>query len=149
LAQAVGAADQVVVTRAGDNLDEGVREVNEGRGVEIVFEAVGGIDAEPLRQGLSALRGGGTLCVLGAYLGDVSLPYRDANDKEITVCWSNGYASWNGRREFQIALDWIAAGRVKAAPLITHRYGLADIAEAYRAAAQKQTSGAIKVLVEP
>jgi 2-desacetyl-2-hydroxyethyl bacteriochlorophyllide A dehydrogenase len=149
LAMTCGAADHVIVTTHAKSLGEAVREVNGGHGVEIIFEAVGGTDCEPLRQGLEALAAGGKLCILGAYTGDVPLAYRLANEKEITVCWSNGYASWNGQREFQIALDWLSAGRIDASPLITHRYPLTEISEAFRVAVQRQVTGAIKVQVEP
>ena len=149
LAMTCGAADHVIVTNPATSLLETVRELNGGQGVQIVFEAVGGTACEPLRQGVNALAPGGTLCILGAYLGDVSLAYREANDKEIAVRWSNGYASWNGRREFQIALEWLGAGRIAASPLITHRYPLTEISEAFRVAVQRQVTGAIKVQVEP
>ena len=144
-----GAADHAIVTNPATSLLETVRELNGGQGVQIVFEAVGGTDCEPLRQGVNALAPGGTLCILGAYLGDVSLAYREANNKEIAVRWSNGYASWNGRREFQIALEWLGEGRVAAAPLITHTYPLAEISEAFRVAVDRRVTGAIKVQVEP
>jgi threonine dehydrogenase-like Zn-dependent dehydrogenase len=148
-ALAMGAADQVVVAGAGTNLAREVRTLNGGGGVEIVYEAIGGTDSAPLRTGIDALLGGGALCILGAYLGDVALPYREANDKEVTVCWSNGYASWKGQREFQAALDWLDTNRSAAAQILTHRFPLAEIAEAFRVADQKQRTGAIKVLVEP
>jgi threonine dehydrogenase-like Zn-dependent dehydrogenase len=149
VAMSCGAADHVILTTPSTSLREAVRELNIGQGVEIVFEAVGGSGCELFRQGLGALAPGGTLCILGAYLGDVSLPYREANEKEITIRWSNGYASWNGRREFRIALDWLGAGRVAAAPLITHRFPLAEISHAFRVAVDRQATGAIKVQVEP
>jgi threonine dehydrogenase-like Zn-dependent dehydrogenase len=82
-------------------------------------------------------------------VGDVAVPYREANDKEITVRWSNGYASWDGRREIAIALDWLASGRIDGAPLVTHRFPLARIAEAFRTADRKAETGAVKVLVVP
>lgn len=148
-ALAIGAADQTIVAGPAIGLGNLVREANGGQGADVVFEAVGGTSDEPLRQAVDALAGGGVLCVLGAYVGDVAWPYRQANDKEITVRWSNGYACWNGCREFQIALDWLAARRVTAAPLVTHRYPLAQIAEAFRVADQRTTTQAIKVLVEP
>jgi threonine dehydrogenase-like Zn-dependent dehydrogenase len=61
--------------------------------------------------------------------------------------WS--YGLWDGVPEYQIALDLLAAGRIKAAPLITHRYPLAQIKQAFAAADDKRASGAIKVLVLP
>lgn len=145
----IGAADEVISLAEVDRLGEAVRDLGIEAGVDLVFEAVGGSGNGLLLQGLDALAFGGTLCILGAFEGDVALPYRDANDKEITVRWSTGYASWQGRREIEIALDWMADGRLQAAPLVTHRFPLSKIGEAFRAADDKQTSGAIKVMVEP
>lgn len=149
LALAIGAADEVIDTGRAPDLGALIRELNGGEGAGVVFEAVGGVGGEPLRQAVDALAGGGTLCILGAWVGDVAVPYREANDKEITLRWSNGYASWQGRREIEIALDWLAGGRIDAAPLITHRFPLGRIAEAFRTADRKAETGAVKVVVEP
>ena len=77
------------------------------------------------------------------------MAYRAANRKEIDLRWCNSYASWNGVREYQIALDLVAEGRVQAEPLITHRYPLSEITEAFAAADDKRASGAVKVIVQP
>ena len=53
------------------------------------------------------------------------------------------------QREFQIALDLVAEGRVQAEPLITHRYPLTEIGAAFVAADDKRASGAVKVVVQP
>ena len=51
--------------------------------------------------------------------------------------------------EYKIALDMMAEGRLKVAPLITHRYSLEHIDHAFAAADDKRSSGAVKVLVKP
>jgi threonine dehydrogenase-like Zn-dependent dehydrogenase len=43
----------------------------------------------------------------------------------------------------------MAADKINATPLITHRFPLDRIAEAFAAADDKRASGAIKVLVIP
>jgi threonine dehydrogenase-like Zn-dependent dehydrogenase len=149
LALAIGAADLVVDTGGARDLATAVREQTGCEGVDVVFEAVGGVGDEPVRLAVGTLAAGGTLCLLGAYMGDIAVPYREANDREIRLLWSNGYAAWHGVREFAIALDWLARGRVEAAPLVTHRFPLARIAEAFRTADRKAETGAVKVVVEP
>ena len=62
--------------------------------------------------------------------------------------WCNGYAKWPAAG-FSIALEWLAGGQVDASSLITHRFGLENIAEAFRAADDRRRSGAIKVIIEP
>jgi L-iditol 2-dehydrogenase len=44
------------------------------------------------------------------------------------------------------AIDLVAAGTIDVAPLITHRYPLADVGEAFRALADRR---GLKVVVEP
>ena len=149
LALAIGAADVVVDTGRAPDLATAVQQQTGCDGVDVVFDAVGGIGVEPVRQAVAILTGGGMLCFLGAYVGDIAVPHREANDKEITLRWSNGYSSWHGRREIAIALEWLAAGRVDAAPLVTHRFPMARIAEAFRTADRKAETGAVKVVVEP
>jgi threonine dehydrogenase-like Zn-dependent dehydrogenase len=150
----IGAADQVISTAEVGGFGEAVRDLTGGEGADVVFEAVGGKSEELLEQTVTAVAPGGTVCLLGAFYEKVVVPYPPANDRELTLCWSTGYATWDGRREFQIALDWLATGRLDAArldaaPLVTHRFPLTKIAEAFRTADDKKTTGAIKVMVEP
>ena len=49
--------------------------------------------------------------------------------------------------EFAIALDLLARGELDAESLITHRFPLGRISEAFDAALNKAESGAIKVLI--
>ena len=76
---------------------------------------------------------------------DASVAYR----KELTLRWSNSYSTWQGRSEYDLALDLLAAGRIAAEPLLTHHFPLEQIADAFAAADDKRGSGAIKVLVHP
>ena len=63
------------------------------------------------------------------------------------LTWSNSYSSWQGISEYQTALDLLASDRLNAAPIITHRFPQSQIAEAFVAADDKRTSGAIRVVV--
>ena len=51
------------------------------------------------------------------------------------------------RPDFEWAIELIAADRVDAGSLVTHELPLAEVAEAFRTAADKG-SGAIKVVVQ-
>ncbi|MEM7355196.1 MAG: zinc-binding dehydrogenase, partial [Acidobacteriota bacterium] len=147
-ALAAGAANHTVDASREESLAAAVRALTDGEGAAVVFEAVGG-SGDTLRQAVAMARPGAVVGILGAFVGDVAVAYREANAKELDLRWSNGYSTWRGAREFQIALGLIAEGRVEAAPLITHRYPLERIAEAFAAADDKRSSGAIKVVVEP
>src|SRR5439155_25652987 len=139
----VGAADGVVNNTAGP-VGEQIAALTDGQGCGAVYEAVGGT-AGTLVDAVEAAAFGGVIGIIGAFWGDVSVAYRAANRKEIDLRWCNSYASWNGAREYKIALDMVAEGRVKADPLVTHRFALADIAEAFRTADDNRASGAVTV----
>jgi threonine dehydrogenase-like Zn-dependent dehydrogenase len=51
------------------------------------------------------------------------------------------------QRDFPLAMKWIAEGRVNVAPIITHRFALADIQQAFDLFCHRR-DGTIKVIVE-
>ncbi len=144
-----GAADSVVELETADNADELLDEHLAHTGARVVFEAVGGPTSGTLELAVRCAAANGVVGVVGAFDGNVEVPYRLANRKEITLRWCNGYADWHGRSEFQIALEWIGDGRVNASELISHRFPLAAISAAFRTAADKGRTNAIKVIVKP
>lgn len=147
VARRAGAADTTIANSQVDPV-AAVLDQTAGQGVDVVFETVGGT-APTINQGVAMAKPGGTVCILGIFTGDPDLDTRTAYRKELTITWSNSYATWNGLSEYQIALDLLASGRVAAEALITHHYPLERIGEAFAAAADKKSSGAIKVLVHP
>ncbi|MFN8525284.1 MAG: alcohol dehydrogenase catalytic domain-containing protein [Chloroflexota bacterium] len=144
----VGAADLVVNNTAGSSVAEEIADLTGGAGCAVVYESVGG-QAETVAQSIEAASFGGRVGIIGAFWGDLPIPSRAAMAKEVDLRWCNSYASWEGERELQIALDMLAAGRLNARPLITHRFPLTEIAQAFEAADDKRASGALKVIVQP
>jgi threonine dehydrogenase-like Zn-dependent dehydrogenase len=148
VAREVGAADEVINNTRVDDLEAAIWEMTDGEGCDVVLESVGG-QADTVQQALAAASYGGKVGIIGAFWGDVAASYRAANRKEVDLRWCNSYSTWQGEREYKIALDMVAEGRVKAEPLITHRYPLGDIGTAFQAADDKKASGAIKVVIQP
>jgi threonine dehydrogenase-like Zn-dependent dehydrogenase len=148
VAKEVGAADEVINNTKVDQLEEAIKEMTDGQGCDAVFESVGG-EAETVKQAVEAASYGGKIGIIGAFWGDVAVAYRAANRKEIDLRWCNSYSTWQGEREYKIALDMVAEGRVQVEPLITHRFPLTDILAGFQAADDKKASGAIKVVVQP
>ena len=147
VARRAGAADACVANSQADPV-AAVLDLTGGEGADVVFETVGG-NAPTLSQAIKMARPGGTIGILGIFTADPAFDAQTAYRKELTITWSNSYASWQGRSEYAIALDLLAAGRVAAEPIITHHYTLDQIGAAFATAADKQSSGAIKVLVHP
>lgn len=147
-ALAVGAADRTILD-GRDNAAEQIDAATGGRGADVVFECAGGTSSATVKMAIELVAPRGRIAILGAFTDDVCTPYSLANRKEITLTFCNGYATWQGRREFRLALDLIATGSVNARTLVTHRFPLTDVAEAFRTAADKTRSGAIKVMLAP
>ena len=145
--RSVGAADQVI-NSSREDVGEAVARLTDGEGAEIVLESVGG-EADTIGHALAAAAQGGVIGIIGAFRGDVCVPYSLANKKELDIRLCNSYSTWRGVREYKIALDMIAAGRVQANPLITHRFPLEQITDGFAAAADKRSSGALKVVIQP
>lgn len=93
------------------------------------------------------LRPGGTLSSLGVYSGKLEIPY-DAfgaglADVRIVTTLCPG-----GKERMGRLLDMVRCGRLDLRPLITHRFKLADIKEAYRVFGERR-DGVMKVAVTP
>jgi alcohol dehydrogenase len=143
MAKAMG-ADHVIDFRQGDPVSEIMR-LTDGRGVDVAIEALG--RQETFEGALRVLRPGGTLSSLGVYSSDLRLPL-DAflaglGDHTIRTTLCPG-----GKERMRRLMDVIAAGRVDTRPLVTHRFKLDQIEEAYELFAN-QRDGVLKVAITP
>ncbi len=158
VARAAGAARVTVTGRRAESLalawklgaDAVVNVSSESAGglaADFVLETAGGADA--VDRALAVAGRGAVVGLVGEAFERVGFDFQRALESEVTLamCWS--YDTWAGRPEFAEALALVAAGRVRLAPAITHRFGLPDIAEAFATAGDRNRSGAVKVLVEP
>jgi threonine dehydrogenase-like Zn-dependent dehydrogenase len=59
-----------------------------------------------------------------------------------------GIGGNGGRGQYERSLELVRSGRVDLKPMVTHRFSLDDVAEAFETAASK-AGGSIKVIVEP
>lgn len=140
-------ADAVVNSAQVDPV-QAVLDQTAGQGADLVVEAVGGAGSA-FGSGLKMLGRGGTMLIIGSFTRPLSVEPRDVQGKEANLLWSWSYGLWEGVAEFKIALDLLAAGKLRARELITHTFALDRILDAFAAADSKQQSGAIKVLVLP
>ncbi|MBD9428094.1 NAD(P)-dependent alcohol dehydrogenase [Pseudomonas sp. PDM15] len=143
LARQLGASE-VIDFRAGDPLEQ-VMALTGGRGVDVAIEALG--RQATFEAGLRALRPGGTLSSLGVYSDDLRIPL-DAfsaglGDKRIVTSLCPG-----GKERMRRLIEVVASGRVDLKPLVTHRFRLDDIEQAYELFAN-QRDGVMKVAITP
>jgi L-iditol 2-dehydrogenase len=144
LARAVRLGAEPVDYTAGDPV-AAVRELTGGLGAPAVYECAGA--AETLHQAVLMAARGGRVAVVGIPTGPeadaAALPLRRAVLDEIEV---RGVRA--NRNTCTEVLALMAAGRLDAGQLITHRFALRDYAAAL-ATFTARTDGALKVLVKP
>jgi alcohol dehydrogenase len=126
---------------APDAAADAIAAATDGLGADGVIEAAGSPGA--LTAAIGFARGQGTISVIGAHFEpDFPLDMGLMFEKELTlrVTWGHGFDD----RDRMLAM--LAAGTIDPTPAITHRFALADAAEAYRVFDGRQ---AIKVLLNP
>ena len=89
------------------------------------------------------LRRGGRVAVIGIPMDDARIPMRRIVLDEIEIVGVRAAAG-----EMPQAIALVAAGRIRLAALITHRFALEYFANAY-ATFTRRTDGALKVVVRP
>jgi L-iditol 2-dehydrogenase len=126
---------------AGDAVAEGVRAATGGRGADRVIVCTGAIGA--VNQSMRLVASGGTVLFFGApdQHGEAVIPFPEIWRREIALQTSYGAAPG----DLATALELIRAGRVPVAEMITHRFPLEGIGEAFTAVASGGES--IKVIV--
>lgn len=135
-------ADHVVDFSQCDPVDEIMR-LTDGRGVDVAIEALG--QQQTFAAALRVLRPGGSLSSLGVYSDDLTIPL-DAfaaglGDHTITTALCPG-----GKERMSRLMDVIASHRLDTRPLVTHRFKLDDIEDAYELFAN-QRDGVLKIAI--
>ncbi|MGH3038358.1 MAG: alcohol dehydrogenase catalytic domain-containing protein [Gaiellaceae bacterium] len=123
-----------------DEPKRAVRAATEGRGVDVVVDAVG--DPAPLALAVSLVRDAGTVSGIGAYSGKGEVPIGLAWLKGLTL--RLGIA--NVIAHVDRVLELIEAGKLDPAPLVTHRMKLDEAPEAYEIYDNRE---ALKIVLAP
>lgn len=147
-ARDAGAADLTIASTDAAEVAERVREATGGVGADVVFETVGH-DGAGLAVAVACAAPRASVVILGAFWDEVRLGYALANRKELDVRFSNSYGTWEGEREFALALAALAGGALDTARIVTHHVALGRIRDGFDAALDKRRSGAVKVMVHP
>jgi len=115
-------------------------------GADIAYECVGGDAASvTMKQAVAYVRRGGKIGIIGA-LAD-GLDWQRIRGQEIDLISVSSFSYWGNDREFKIVLDLLIDGRIDAKSLITHRFPLEKINEAFETAENKRKTNAIKVVI--
>jgi L-iditol 2-dehydrogenase len=126
-------ADLTINPRNG-NFVEKLKNVTDGRGADLVIVTAPNVEA--FSDGMEACRRGGTLCLFAPTSPEVQahISLHRLFFSEITIIPS--YST--SHVETRMALEMIRAGRVKAKELITHRFPLTQIQDAFKTAVESK-----------
>lgn len=144
-------ADAVVDASAADPV-EAAMTFTGGRGADLVFECAGG-ESMPttLPQATKMVRRGGAVVIVGGFdKGEIAIPleWQRIQMSEIRLLPSASFAMHDIYPEQGQVLDLIARGKLRTQDLITHRFPLERINEAFETAQDKERTGAIFVALE-
>jgi L-iditol 2-dehydrogenase len=134
-------ADHVVNVRERDPVDA-IMEITEGRGVDLAVECSGAVVAPG--QCTQALKRGGKLVIVAFYPGPVELDMSHVVRSDITIYTTRGEGGNNVKRAVSLA----ERGRLSGSELVTHRFDLDDIAEAFRTV-RERIDDPLKVVLVP
>jgi predicted dehydrogenase/threonine dehydrogenase-like Zn-dependent dehydrogenase len=150
---------------AGEGLRESVSALTNGRGVDCAIIAAAAKNSAPARQALEICRDRGRIVVVGAV--ELEFPWNDMYLKEIQLLMARAYGPgsydasyerqgrdyplpyvrWTENRNMEEVLRLMATGRLKVAPLITHRFPLDEGSRAYETILNP-ASGSLGVILE-
>ena len=137
-------ADTVIDFKTSDPVNE-IMKITEGRGVDVAIEALG--TQQTFESCLRVLRPGGILSSLGVYSSDLTIPlgafHAGLGDNAIVTSLCPG-----GKERMRRLMNVIESERLDLGGLVTHRFGLDRIEEAYELFAN-QRDGVLKVAITP
>jgi alcohol dehydrogenase len=105
-----------------------LKRMTDGRGVDVAIEALG---RQPtFEAALRSVRPGGILSSLGVYSGKLVAPYEAVyaglGDQRIVTTLCPG-----GKERMRRLMEMVATRRMDLTPLVTHRFALDDLSEAF------------------
>jgi L-iditol 2-dehydrogenase len=142
MAERLGANHVIQSTK--QDVKEEVQAITEGLGVDVVIDTGG--SSNTFTDALTIVRPAGMICLIGGYTDSLNVDLAPIVGKELRLVGSNCYGYSGGRKDFDTAIDLIISRKVTPMALVTHRFPLDQIEEAFRVAADK-TTGSIKVLI--
>ena len=142
-------AEAVVNLKVGEDPVAAAQAFSRGRGVDAVIITASTKSNEPVHQAALMCRKRGRIVLVG--VTGLELSRADFFEKELTFqvsCsygpgrydpnyedkgqdYPVGYVRWTEQRNFEAVLDMLAGGQLQMAPLVSHRFGIAEAERAY------------------
>lgn len=142
VSRAYGATDCVNVAEV-DDPKQAILDLTDGVGADIVIETSGFPASSAMC--IELVRKEGKLAHIGWANDLPPLPVVPIMAKTLTVF---GIGGNGGRGQYERSLELVRSGRFDLDPMVTHRFSLDEVEEAFRVASSK-ADGAIKVVLTP
>jgi L-iditol 2-dehydrogenase len=110
MARSLGA--DAIIDSSRESLTARVQQLTSTRGVDVALEAVG--RPETVAAAIDCTRKGGTVALVGNISPEVTIPLQKVVTRQIRLQGSCASAG-----EYPQAMEWMAEGKIKVAPLIT------------------------------
>jgi L-iditol 2-dehydrogenase len=139
LAEESGA--DATILASGSEMVEKVLSLTNGRGVDLVLEAVG--RDETVSAAVDAVRKGGTVTLVGNITPQVTLPLQKVVSRQIRLqgsCASSG--------EYPQAIELVSSGKIRVTPLITAIAPLSDGARWFERLHSREPN-LMKIVIDP
>jgi L-iditol 2-dehydrogenase len=134
-------ADVIVNSREQDPV-AAVREATNGRGADVSIECAGADDT--FDQAIKMTKPGGRVILVAYYHGPVTADVADAVRRNLTIYTERGEGGTSVGR----ALALLAAGRIRAKPLVSQIFPLTDVHRGFEVL-EKRIGDPIKVIFHP
>ena len=113
-----------VINGAEENVEEKIRQITDGRGVDLVIETAG--TEITTRQAISIAKKGSNIVLVGySKSGEMTLPMSLVLDKELTF-----KAVFRYRHIYPMAIEAVAQGKVNLKGIVTDIFDLDDVQKA-------------------
>jgi len=133
-------ADEVILA-SGTDLVRDVHRLTDGRGVDVVLEAVG--RDETVTAAVDAVCKGGTVTLIGNITPQVALPLQKVVSRQIRLqgsCASCG--------EYPEAIELVSSGKIRVTPLITSIASLSEGASWFERLHAREPN-LMKIVIDP
>jgi len=139
MAKALG-ADYVIQEKIRDE----VLKITNGSGADAIVETTA--SASGFNDAMAAIRKGGSIVLVGGYHKALEVNLSRIVGSEIRVTGSSCYGYSGVKKDFEWSTELILSGRIPVNKLISHRFPLGDVQNAFDTAANKEMKS-IKVQI--
>ncbi len=136
-------ADEVILLQGDVDPVEDVKRLTNGRGVDAVYEGVGG-RTDVMNQAVKMCRLGGRVIMTGIFDGERPIDLLTMLFNEVHILSSNSYSTTGMKRDYEIAVDLLESGKVRHDFVVTHRYPLSEWRDAITTAFDKKGTGCLR-----